>query len=503
MAARVLGPLSAASLEERAVGMLARMAVDRACLGAVALVALGMIWQTAVAGSEWGGEPFWNDVRLSRAYAAVGGLDLYASPDEGVLPGHLYGPVGFFAYAPVRLASMPGEAIQYGILISWLLVLGPFCWIVAEHCGARPAVLCLLLLATMHFGVSPGAEGIRTIHVDAPATGLVLVSLGAVLRSLSRTRGRALLVLAAFASAAAVWSKQTAALTLVLPAVLCWQAGRRRDAWLVLACTLGSCLLLGVLFGSLYGFGDLWWTMFVVPARHVRYPGVLLTDSAVLLGLLDLLPLAAVVLFLRRGGQSGEFGPARAALLYSAALLPLAVLGRMKIGGAPNNYLAPEVLLTLALCLAAGSALRDENRSLRRPALAVLGLLMAVQVTQTAQGLAFDAYRHWTQPPGRPSDEAYAFLKQHPGRAYFPSNPLAMHMAEGRLYHTGFGAVTRAQAGFPVSERQWRAHIPAEAEWLITPEPLKPELQEQMPEFSVEVKLPELSRWIVFRRASE
>lgn len=465
-----------------------------------ALVVSGLVWKYAVEGSEWGGEPFWNDIRLARAYSAWLGVDIYAGPDSGLLPGHLYGPVGFFAYGPALLATTPGRAIQWGIVLSWLMVGVPLWWVLRRTVGGGVSLAGLFLLAMFHFAASPGTGSIRTVHVDAPATGLAVVSCGALIAAIRRQDDRGWLVLTAVTAAGAVWAKQTMAPVVLLPGLALWLAGRSRAAFVVTGMAIGFSALLGLVFGWLYGMGDLWWTMFAVPAKHGRLPGVVFQDSAVVRGLFDVLPLLALPLFLHANGDRKKFVGSGVALAYSLALLPLAMLGRMKVEGAANNYLAPDVFLVLALCLAAGAALRGAGPKRLRPALALVGVLLCVQMGQSAQAVVFTAYRRTVQPRAKPSDEAYAFLRARPGEAYFPWNPLAMHMAEGRPFHSGYGPVTRAKAGYPVSAEQWAEFAPERARWVATPLPLFPSLEGLLPEYAREVRHPELPGWIVFER---
>lgn len=480
----------------------ARLSHARWFLALGGLIAAACVWQAGLQGVAWGPEASWNDVRLARAYAAAGGADLYASVDEGVLPGHLYGPVGFYLLAPVRLFGTPDSAIRAGIAISVALVMVPFA---AALLGAGPRgpAAALLLAAFFHLYWSQAAATLWSVHVDAPAVGLVLVSWIALMRARENETAGAALIVCSAAAACAAWTKQTAASALVLPAALLWLDGRRRDAAQALGWTFACGLGLAALFGGLYGYQDLWFTMFEVPARHARYFGRLLNDSPQLGSLLDLLPLAAVAVFAPPRDER-LLRRMHAAALYAAAWLPLAVLGRVKVSGSPNNYLGVDVFLTLAVCLAAAAALESaaSDARMRRAAGVVVGILLAVQVARTGVFLAHEAVVRSVRSAPRPSAQAYAYLKAHPGEAYFPWNPLAALMAEGELYHSGYGALTRAQAGLPVGQEQWRAHLPASAQLLICPGPEPKEVLELMPEYDKRVELPELPRWSVLERST-
>ncbi len=492
------------SLEAHALLVLQRAAHDRRLLWLAAAVAGLCIVQAGYAALDWNWGGYWNDVRVARAYAVAGGADIYGSANQGVLPGHLYGPVGFFLYAPVRLASTPGGAIRMGVALSALLALAPlalaFGW---RRRGVPEAALALA--AFLHLYWSPVAGTLWSVHVDAPAIGLILLSWIGLARAAETAADWRWPALAGVAAAAAVWAKQTAVPALLLPPVLLWLAGKRGRAAAAAGWGLGCAAGLGALFGWLWGFEDLWFTMFEVPGRHGRYVGRLLADFTELGTLLDLAPLIAIPLILGRRGPAGrDSRRARLALIYCLALIPFAALGRLKISGAVNNYLGPDVFATLAVCLAAAAALRRPRNggAVRRRACALLGLALLAQVTRTSGFLAHEAVRQWQSHPTAASDEAFAYARAHPGDAYFPWNPLATLMAEGRLYHSGHGAVGRRQAGLLVSDAQWRAHVPKQARYVMLPAGSRPDFHEVMPEYSKRVELAEMPRWDVWARTA-
>jgi len=490
---KISGSLGAALLR-----FLESVPTNRWILFLGALLAAGCLIGAMDAGLDWDAT-LWNDVRLSRAYAALGGADLYSGPDEGVLAGHLYGPMGFYLYAPVRLASTPGAAIRIGIVVSALIVLIPFAWILRRKtvAGPRDETLWIpaFLFAVFHFFWSSSSTGLWMIHVDAPTVGLALVSYWSLLRALDNPQSLLWIWATAGASAAAVWSKQTMAPALILPAAILWINGQSRAARQVFGLTALCAAAFGAIFGWLYGFGDLWFTMFEVPSRHGRYFGRLLMDFDQFGTLVDLLPLAAIVFY--AGRQAVAAHSIGIAALYALALTPFAALGRLKVSGSGNNYLGPDVFLTLSLCLAVSAVIARNDGPWKGRAQALLGLALLLQMGRTAQFLAHDAYLRSINPEIGASDEAYQYLLENPGAAYFPWHPLAMHMAEGKLFHAGHGILTRNQAGYPVSEQQWRSHVPQGPRFLVTPKEPNGYLLEHMPKFQYSVAHPDLPRWVV------
>lgn len=80
----------------------------------------------------------------------------------------------------------------------------------------------------------------------------------------------------------------------------------------------------------------------------------------------------------------------------------------------------------------------------------------------------------------------FQFERTHPGEVYFPWDPLAALMASGKLYHFDYGVEDRILAGFPPSDEQLHAWIPANAQWIaLPPEPCASfVMQSRLPEFA-------------------
>jgi hypothetical protein len=64
---------------------------------------------------------------------------------------------------------------------------------------------------------------------------------------------------------------------------------------------------------------------------------------------------------------------------------------------------------------------------------------------------------------------AYDYARQHPGKTYFPVNPLAALLAEGRLTHLDSALYDREIAGFPINAEQFAAGLPARCEFVAYP----------------------------------
>jgi hypothetical protein len=82
-------------------------------------------------------------------------------------------------------------------------------------------------------------------------------------------------------------------------------------------------------------------------------------------------------------------------------------------------------------------------------------------------GLASSAYLALRQPaPMDPIQQAFEYSRRHPGEVYLPQFPLVHLMSEDKLYHFSWGLTDRRNAGRPIREAHFQAHIPAEAQFV-------------------------------------
>jgi hypothetical protein len=120
-----------------------------------------------------------------------------------------------------------------------------------------------------------------------------------------------------------------------------------------------------------------------------------------------------------------------------------------------------------------------------------------------ALGVFAAAQIRWCPPlsaraPGRQNNNqvAYDFAMRHPGEAYFPWQPLASLLAEGRLYHFEYGVVDRYLAGYEPTPEHLRADAPPRLRWIAASN--GPTLMLRFfPEYSVPTQLAELPGWDV------
>ena len=432
----------------------------------------------------------WSDVRLSRAYALARGMDVYCSLDSGFISGIIYGPVGFLLYAPATLWSTPTPALFTAGLISSAATLGPAA-LVIRHCasaaGKASWTVPLFTLTALHYYAVAATVGVWMIHTDAAALGLSCLALYAVLSHPREKSFSGYLAVAAAAASLAVWSKQTVAPILVIPALYLLLHRARRGAALFLALGAAFSSILALVFSARYGAEDLWMAMVTIPSNHARYPGALLHDGGRVTDIIEMicLPLVAWACLMAFGGRYEQGDVPSGPSLYERAsklgrmfreaagrplfvgtallMLPTAFLGRIKAGGTANNYGLVDYflalgLVTLFLTLSAKPALNGKRpRRALETVIAVMLVCLAARTGIDIAGRLYGVAAQW--PP--PSATAYQAALADPGSTYFPWRPLATSMAEGRYYHSPWGVMEREAAGLPVSEAQFRAHLPS------------------------------------------
>jgi hypothetical protein len=70
--------------------------------------------------------------------------------------------------------------------------------------------------------------------------------------------------------------------------------------------------------------------------------------------------------------------------------------------------------------------------------------------------------------------EAFEYCERHPGKVYFPWQPLAAYLAERRVYHFELGIEDRIAAGVRIDQRNFDVYVPAAMQFVAykgTPAP--------------------------------
>lgn len=445
----------------------ARAALALSCAVLLVLIAYHVL-------IDWTRNWEYNSIRLERTFVLAAGQPIYSDASSGLILNTIYGPLGAVAYLPATLMRTPASAVLAGQVLSLVFVLLPAAVLVrrgasAGHASAghASAFFGFLLIAALVVDLSPLEYVAFTIHVDAPALALSVLSWAAFLRARGPGETRWLVAAALFASLG-VWTKlMLLPLLAALPLWALVMSGRRRA--LRLAVILAAVLAV-VSASMVLAFGPLDRLIFntwTVPARHatlitdpetmaraVRVAWRLLSQNAPAWALW--LGVLAVRLHRRPAGWARE--PAVAYGALGLALVPFSILGLLKKGGDINAFsytLYPVVIGTVL------SLLEEAQRSvlMRRLLLGLPAfLLAAVAAFQEPEFL-----ETWSQP-FRPSELphqiAFEYARRHPGEVYFPRLTLATMMAEGKAYHQLVGLIDRDIAGFPPTPEHLRAYLP-------------------------------------------
>lgn len=480
---------------------------------ALAPAAGGVLLAAAAAAALYA--PFYeiNGLRLTQAVAFAKGYALYYGPSDGPLTSvAVYGPIMALWYAPAAWAGEPGRALALAAALSCLALLVPPAVLVGARLRGHPRrglysfLLLALTLAALLF-----SEPLRTVAffvmADGPSLGLAAGA--AVALYLARGRpGPGRLAAAAVCMALALWTKQTVlpvavGLGLYLLATAGW---RPALGFGLLLAAAGVAVLLLVLLVQDYGpmafnilgiEGSARWRAAGFARKLAANSFVLLREAVPLA-----LALAAALVAWNPPAGGGawrrEEGRWLLWLVLAAACFPMSVLAYSKRGGDVNHF-----ALTLYFVLLAAVALLAEGiRAAERPA-AARGLALL---------LAFFLGLHLTAPrtvgllaakwADNPETTAWRYLRAHPGRMYFPRQPLAALFAEGRLYHVADNSIwLREVMGHPVTEAHFKAYIPPRMEYYAMRAPEKDFLMRAyLKEFRRECSLPELPGWTVYAR---
>lgn len=418
----------------------------------------------------------WDVVRLAPSAGLVRGIPLYSTRTSGPILSTMYMPFSAIAYIPAALVADVGMAASAARALACFYYLLPIylvcCRLDSEGRSDRPVGLAVFFLATLVTLASPVLGYSATqIHSDAPALGMAGMACWFTMRTCAESR-RSMVCAACFAWLS-VWSKQT---MVVLPFVLpVWwfvvggaRAGVRSGAAVAVTGALVSGAFLLLWGGDAFFFNAVAWPGHL-PWKGTA-PGSLVTITLELVP--HVLPFAAVLLLglWCSRGSGEETKRWMFPTLVSAAMVPLAILGRVKKGGDVNSFsptLYPLLLACAVRYVWLASRLRYADgvqlgRGWRQwlvggmAALTLLGLPTFVGSAKIYARL-------------RPADAECAYLRSHPGEVYFPWHPLAHLSAEGRLTHHAHSVWERGVAGYPVPTSHAISGIPKDCRYVCFP----------------------------------
>lgn len=401
----------------------------------------------------------------------------------------------------------------------------PVAWLLLRDGGRSRAShwLILITFALLTCYSRPLRYASTEIHADAPALGLAALAVGVMSRARKPREQWVAILLATLA----IWAKQLTIpiLAVVLP-IWAYMKGGFRGFLQMLVATgiIASGVLLTVL--AWIDRSSLFFNVLTIPVRHPwRFKSLRPFDESIVrleqsqIFLIALLAIGVLSVFVDwlatedtkevKHSTSGDWA---IFLSVSLAELPFALMAYVKVGGDDNNlayflyFLTITCVLLMARILdgeAEIAATRQSNVALGSPfTLVILGVNLALAlVTHQMLGLALvsgeTSYGETLQ--------AMRYLRKHPGEAYFPWNPLEHLMVDGKLYHFEYGVYDRSLAGYPLTEEEFRRHVPYGIRRVCYP-PTPYVVGEQltlchMKEFDRQVKVPELPDWKCYEKA--
>ncbi len=463
------------------------------------------------------GEGIWTTSRLTPSVALTRGHEVYSTRTEGVVQMTMYPPMWVVSYLPVAVGATPAQVLRIGLILTLLFSFVPIVLLLVD--GSPTVSQGILgsasfILASMWFDSL--SYSLFLPHADAPSLGYAMGACWLTLRSGPLTGRRvALVALLAWFS---VLSKQVMApILVVLP------------LWFLVVHGLRPCLRLfgwlavtGVGMAALlvpfFGLEGVLFNVLTIPARvpwnagHSRFVMAmavladLLIVSVPLVLLLTICAVASVTLRSRSSASTTGLGtflgdnswtlPAGVAI----CMVPISVLGRVKMGGYTNTYspttyflLAAAVLATIAVA----RRLRDHAGPIAHQAgLGAIALCAGILAVGGTARVVFDA-----DSPLRdhPSQQAYDYLVGEDSRVYFPMHPLAHLLADGSYLHYSPSLYDREYlAGIPLPSSQRQNHLPVDPSMVCVDkaeETGKWWPKNYFTDYTRRIEVPSLGRW--------
>ena len=292
-----------------------------------------------------------------------------------------------------------------------------------------------------------------------------------------------------------------------------------------------ALVLSTLLFRFLFGVGSFAFSVVELPGRHPwlyegpRFVnGLLMASAEFACGIAAIASSLILAVIVRRaftpadagdpGSETVGFRPLLARnpwllfVLMAMATVPASLANRLTFGGYLNSYALPSYLLMMGVV----GLLREWHEANRRLGLGpfnaslTLGLLLLVLSPLTCSEESFRVFSTLHRPTANVQEVAYRFSRQHPGRAYFPWNPLSNLLGERKLYDFDYALLDRELAGWPVGGRHVLRNLPETLHFVCYPPYMKafgPQFEQAMkhlPEFGRRVEIRELPGWTCYER---
>ncbi len=468
--------------------------------GLVVVPGLLAFWSSVVGAVAGAPTLDWNGARLAPTVAIVHGYALYYPEASGPMLSTVYGPLAPFAFLPAALCTTPTPALLTAAAINVAFVVLPLLWFIrrarsAHRTSGLLAVVVWLGACAALAQTRAGDMWLTMIHPDAPALGLGLLACGALWTGDREPTPRRLHAVAVLATLACGMKQVILPLPAALGLLVWATRGRRACVEYVralvasAAVVAGSVLVLGGPAAAIFN------AMTIATHQPWIRPGIAGLEEGGLL-LLRAMAESLAILALAAIADRGIARPWTAPVVVAIALVPTGVLGAVKMGGDQNSFYSLYFAAAAAASMLAWNGGAASSPAWRRAFRVACYLYCTVNVALAGRAGRYDAWRGGGSPFANANQQAYDYLRRHPGEAYFPWHPLAGLLAEGRLYHFDFAAFDRWLAGFPPTREHVLAYVPAGMRGIASTR--RPWLLTYFPEYTRESTLPDLPGWRVF-----
>jgi hypothetical protein len=499
--------LSAPSLSR--VESPSRQAIDRSLAIVAPIIAILLLANLLAGVLQSVATRRWNDPRLARGIALWYGYRLYPGHDarEPII-GTMHGPVPHLLYSGLAFLKDPTLLLIAGCALSCVLYFGSVLWLHLRAgemlAGVYGFFACSALLLASRGGRFSGFR----VHVDALALCCAVLAAGFVawgwpLRARTITASAILAMLA-------VASKQTMApVAVALPCFVWVTDGRRAFSRYVTVQIAASAAILAAMLALFWSPRDLLFNTFALALGQPRSAAIV---SRIIQGLVQLrieLAVAVAPLILLAAFVALDSGSIREKIarhrwlvfLWMAALqLPIELRAWTTDGGADNHLGVVTLFVALATTLGLVELWKTDAPG-KHPWTGIAARMLLIGMLLAVLTLPGDIFRDLRMVRTSSTQVAYNYERRHPGQIYFPLNPLAVLLAEGKLTHLDDALVGREWAGFPITWEQLAAGLPSDYELVAYPPDQFPhaEILKRLVQDKPLVQVPELQGWHVYR----
>jgi len=462
----------------------------------------------------------WNEIRLARSMALLHGFSLYLDRDAaGPVIGTLHTPVSHCLYLLAAGLHSPTDALLAGSFLSVLLMFVPLGWVLLRASEGIRDRLFVAAGAFLFCGFlilqAPGTfHTASMIHTDAAALAFATLACG-IFCNPREPITVPQVWLAGVACVLAAGSKQTMApVALAVALFVGASAGARLLAHFGAAVAVGGAGLLGAILAFVPAHAFLFNTVTLAAHRPLKDGYIELLVKSYREGKLDALPALFPMLLLagfqwaraERRPDLRELMRANrwlAFALAAVALIPVTAKAIVSSGTDVNHMGLMLYLLFVAAGLAIEQCLADPGKSLLHVSgwmCAVLGILVGI-----APGAEITLPSRLRDVRQNAPEAALRYELRHPGRAYFPWNPMASLQSSGRVYHLDYSIYDREITGYPLTSHQVEAGLPAGFRVIAIPpgERLQSRALRDLSQRGEQVTDMELPGWTVYRLAGQ